>query len=311
MTKHGAGELIISGANVFDGRWTNWQGTLTFPAGSAIGDPTVDFYMEGGTVNLNNGASTVASIRSAPANTTGVVNLGSGTTLTVTGGGLEYYGIFAGAGGLTYSGVGTYTVRGNNTHGGLTQVASGNGAGILIMTGNNSGNGGYDVQSGILRLNGANTGTGDTTLNGGRLEVFTGASLANSTIKFAPDATLSLKVLTAGGTFPCIGMNTWGSSTLDFQFGFIAPSTTTAPLQVNGNVDFSGGDSTVTITAYNIPSGSGDYPLVAWTGTATGSVYGGPGHLGTGDHRHGAPKRQQARAACHRQTRNRCPGRAR
>ena len=61
------------------------------------------------------------------------------------------------------------------------------------------------------------------------------------------------------------------SASLDFNFGSVAPSTTLAPLQVNGDVDFTG-NPCVTLEASALPVGPGTYPLMTWTGTMSGAA---------------------------------------
>lgn len=269
--KGGTGTMNLGGVNTFDGRIVITNGTVIASPGSSLMGPIGDVYIgNGSTLTLNNDTQAIENLVDV-ATPGGTVNLngnGSGHTLTLgLGFSSPFSGVIAGVGALVVNGGAfTLTLSGNNSYNGLTTL----GSGTLIMTGHNTGNGGYTVNGGTLKLTGSNTGTGTTTLNGGKLLTVTGGSLANSPA-LVSTATYSVQVATANGTFPCGPMTFFGGSTLDFNFGYVVPSTTVAPIPVSGAVDFSAGQPTVTALAYNLPSGPGDYPLVSWTAPHTGT----------------------------------------
>lgn len=134
-----------------------------------------------------------------------------------------------------------------------------------------SGDGGIAVSAGVLNLTAANSHSGPTAIeSGGTLRVPTGASCASSVLAVADGGTNRLDVVSAGGRWTCAGLTCGaGSPALLFNFLF-SPSTTVAPLQVNGDVALAGAprvsiQSSAAITA-------GVYPLVKYTGFLSGSL---------------------------------------
>ena len=77
LTKDGTGTLIYGGANTYTGATTINAGTLQLGAANRIVDTNAVTVNAGGTVNLNNFAETIGSLRGA-----GNVTLGSGDVLT-------------------------------------------------------------------------------------------------------------------------------------------------------------------------------------------------------------------------------------
>ncbi len=126
--------------------------------------------------------------------------------------------------------------------------------------------------TGTLTLSGVNTYSGLTTVSNGTLIGVTGGSCANSLVNLA-NATNGIQVVTAGGQWACAGLtnNTGNNSTLNFDFTTNTPSTSTAPLQVNGNVTFNGTVTINLLNANNFQAGN-SYPLIAYTGSFVGTV---------------------------------------
>ena len=60
-----------------------------------------------------------------------------------------------------------------------------------------------------------------------------------------------------------------GTPTASFQFGVLAPSTSVAPLQVNGNVAFM---ATPNVSVGGTAIAMGSYPLIKYTGTVSGTI---------------------------------------
>ena len=230
----------------FSGGYTLTSGTLNFAgpwATNALG--TGAFTLNGGTVdNTSGGPLTLTGMSgiSLAANFTfgGTANLSLGN-LPVTS-----LGALVAAPAIT--------VRSNT----LTIPGIISGAGGLTKAG-----------AGVLNLPAYNTYSGPTILNAGLMVVPTGGACANSGLTINSGATNSVQVLTAGGQWSCGGL-TVGSGTAyaDFYFS-TAPSTTLAPLLVNGNVAFNGALNVILRSGTSILPGT--YPLIKYTGSLSGT----------------------------------------
>ena len=180
------------------------------------------------------------------------------------------------ASGATLNAFGSFTIDDSNrgiTLGSGTATVSVDTGMTLAVANVIAGSGGALTKTGtgILTLSGINTYSGATTVSAGKLIGVTGASCANSAV------TISTTTSTNGVTvsdntkqWTCAGLTYSLAGVLDFNFGSIPLSTTVAPIQVNGNMSFTATPS-VTIEAGNIPAGIGDYPLVTWTGSKSGT----------------------------------------
>ncbi len=155
------------------------------------------------------------------------------------------------------------------------QCADGSGNPFNIsLSGALTGTGGLNVTGGgVLILSGANNYAGSTVVSNGTLAIVTSSSpmisgpvtLDGST--GSPIATVT--VSNPGQYWTNNGTLTFqnGSSTADFEFGALPPSTTVAPLQVNGNVAFA---ATPSVTVGGSAIATGTYPLIKYTGVTNG-----------------------------------------
>jgi autotransporter-associated beta strand protein len=142
----------------------------------------------------------------------------------------------------------------------------------ITLTGPLTGAGGLNVTGGgVLTLSGSNTYAGTTVLSNGTLAVTTSSFPTNSTVTVdgsTGSAILSVTATTATD-WTITGLTYQnGTPTADFNFGSLAPSTTLAPLQVNGNVSFT---TTPNVTIEGTALSTGTYPLIQYTGTLSGT----------------------------------------
>jgi len=229
-----------------------------------------------GAINLNGQATNTITLGNnatfGGAVTNGGLSVNAGNnTLTLTNAANTYTGATTitgtGAGGLTIATAGTL---GGGTYAGLitnngtfsynstaaeTLAGAISGAGTLVQNG-----------PGALTLSSLSPNdTGLTMIDAGELIGITGDGVTNSVVTVANGATNSILINNLSTPWSCGGLTfNAGAPTLDFNFGYtVSPSTTLAPLYVNGAVTFTG-TPTVTVEAGGIPPGAGTYPLMTW-----------------------------------------------
>jgi autotransporter-associated beta strand protein len=261
LAKNGAGTLVLSGNNTYDGLTSVTAGTLTLSGNNtgatggvtltsgtlnlnnanAVGTGTLS--LNGGTLNNNSGAAITLATNNAQSwggnftftgtndldLGTGAVTLTGNRLLTTTAGNLTVGGIIGGAFTLEKAGGGTLILAGNSTYTGLTTVSGG----VLKLgapgTGTNTPLGttgaGTTVASGAaLDLNGYTLGTAEAlTLSG------TGISSAGALINTGAAATYS-GAITLGAIAPAIG----GSGNISLT-GIVANGTTNSLNKVGTN----------------------------------------------------------------------------
>lgn len=238
-------------------------------------------------MNLGTGTVTLPATRNlSVANSTysltvgGVIG-GSGFGLNKTGpGNLILTGVNTFSGGISNN-AGTLTIGGAGQLGGGTYLANITNNGTLaynssanqILAGVISGTGSLTNATGTLTLTGVNTYSGSTIVSGGTLVGVAGGSVS-SAVALTPAsgyAYLQVSNTASGGQWTCASLacNSGGSGDA-LQFTFAAtPSTTTAPLNITGNLTF-GATPTVVVNPAHLAAGT--YPLLVVGGTAPSTV---------------------------------------
>lgn len=238
LVKQGAGTLVLSGANTFDGPLIVAAGTLEVatlndaaaagPLGA--GSSAVVLGGSGTSGTLAYTGSTAASTRpftAAAGGTAAFLVTDAGTTLTLSG-------LIDGVGDKSFGGAGNTVIAGG--FGGSGTVTK-TGAGSLTLT--QAGHaGGYDIQAGRLNLNAAsaignatslalgtgieldNTSAGAVTLNNGTVAISLGGSLA---FVGTQDLNLGVGTVTLGSSTAidvAAGTLTFGGTMVDGGSGF-------------------------------------------------------------------------------------------
>ncbi len=201
----------------------------------------------GGTLQLNN----ALALQNSSVNLT---NIDSGT--------LNLNNLNATLGGLKGS---------RNLALGTGTVSIGNNSAANTYSGSLSGSALVKVGAGAWTLNGTNTFAGTTAISAGELIGQTGSSLSNSTVTVASGATNGVLLAAANGQWVCGGLTyNAGTTYADFNFNGIPPSTTAAPILVNGNLGLTVTPNVI-VRSGGVTIAPGTYPLIKYTGTLSGT----------------------------------------
>ncbi|TSA29597.1 MAG: hypothetical protein D4R65_14855 [Verrucomicrobiaceae bacterium] len=138
LIKAGAGTMVLSAANTYNGTTAITMGTLQIGAGGSTGS------LATGSAITNNG--TLAFSRN--------------NTITQ---GTNFASVIGGTGNVTQSGTGTLVLSGTNSYTGTTTITSGT---LVISGGGSIGNGAVALNGGTLIVNGA-VGNGGVTVGSG------------------------------------------------------------------------------------------------------------------------------------------------
>ncbi|MCX6997914.1 MAG: autotransporter-associated beta strand repeat-containing protein, partial [Kiritimatiellaeota bacterium] len=210
LTKTGAGTLILSGANSYNGGTTVSNGMLRMGAAGAIPGSTALTVESGGIFDMNSQPLTVSALAG------GGGSISNNAGLTVNSG--AYGGVIAGGGVLTKSGAGTLILSGANSYSGGTIVSNGT---LTLSGGDNrlATNGTITAVGGVLDLGGyvqytTNTiaFTGGTVQNGTLSNSVTAYNGQSGTVSAILAGSVGL-TKTTGGTLTLTGANTYSGLT--------------------------------------------------------------------------------------------------
>jgi autotransporter-associated beta strand protein len=189
VTKQGAGNLTLSGANTYTGLTTVNAGTLTISNGSALGTAAAGTTVaDGATLALSGGITT-----GEPLTLNGAGVAGGGALRNLSGDNTVTGAITLGSATRINSDAGRMTVTGNVT-GTNTNLTLG-GVGDILLEGDIATGTGTLTKdgTGTVVLSGTNTFTGAVTVNAGSLDLDGGNALADSVqVQVASGATLQV-----------------------------------------------------------------------------------------------------------------------
>jgi len=268
-----------TGNQAATGTWDLDDGVVvpsTAPQTSTISAPDVELSQSGGTV------FNVASTGNTPdldvsgsfihgATDTGLNKQGAGTM------NLDGVNTYTGA---TIISAGTLNITSGGLLGGATGIYGGtisnngtlnyNGSAAETFNGVFRGTGAFNINDGTVTLSAANTYSGPTTVaSGANLTVVAGGT-SLSAITLNGGTIFSVNVPTVGGQWNLTNNLTFVDSSPVLILNFSnSPSTTVAPLNVSGNINFASTLSLMLNGNTLIPTGT--YPLIAWTGTSSGT----------------------------------------
>lgn len=222
VTKQGTGVLTLSGPNAYNGVLTLSAGGINVTPTGALCDPVADVIVNGGTLSLTNTAQGVENF----GGTGGTVILNAGHTLTI-----------------------------NAVNGNASRPTTFSGA--IVGPGSIVKNGGLTES-----LLGANTYTGSTTINDGKLITST-ASTGGGDYITSEGTTLGVKSTGAGNSLAMSSLG-FGNGAMEFDFAGFAPTVAIA------NVTTLGINGSVSVHAKGFNTTGGPFTLIQYVGTRTG-----------------------------------------
>ncbi|SAK50165.1 outer membrane autotransporter [Caballeronia temeraria] len=169
LTKNGAGTLILSSANTYTGATLVNAGTVRAGIANAIAASGNVSVASGATFDLNSFAQQVNNLNGA-----GNIALGSAALTVNDNIDTHFDGVIRGAGSLTKTGSGTFTLNGANAYAGGTSID----AGALVASNGASLGSGPVANGALLRLDFANDSSFANVLSGAGALVKTGGGVA-------------------------------------------------------------------------------------------------------------------------------------
>ncbi len=230
FVKEGTNELTLSGTNTYTGDTIINDGSLSLAGGNAIADTGDVIVNAGGTLNLD-ADETIGSLAGS-----GDVNLDT-NTLGV-GGSVDtsYSGVISGIGDVDFGGSGTWTVSGQNTFTGDTNINSGTIHLDDTTAGtNNIFTGDVNINGGTLTGNGYLGGS--LNLNSGTLSIgnSTGTIHVDGDFNAAADGNMIFEL--TGGMPDTAESDVDGSDVLNVDGNVVLANGTTLTLVLNDDDD--------------------------------------------------------------------------
>ena len=235
--------------------------TITAPGFGYTSQPTVTF--SGGTTS---GAGTAPTITANGANfqVMGIQITSSGSgytsspTIALSGTGVS--------GGTAIGLISSVTLAGSASIGGPGNIT------VNSAIGDNGG--GYSltkIGAGTVTLGAVNTYSGATTVTGGKLVGVVGGSCASSAVDVQTGRTFGVVIPDSTKQWTCASLTFDDNTTTnEFNFGSVTPSTTLAPLNVTGAINFSGTPTVAVLASGSVLAGT--YPLMTAAGGFSGTV---------------------------------------
>ncbi|MQR01648.1 autotransporter-associated beta strand repeat-containing protein [Glaciimonas soli] len=272
LTQAGSGTLTLTGTNTYEGGTNLNAGILNVSADDNLGAATGGLTFNGGTLQT---ADSFTSDRAVTLNTSGIIDTqDNSNTLT---------GVIAGVGALAKQGAGTLILTGDNTYSGGTtinagtlQLGDGGTSGSVVGDVNNNGSLVAD-RSDALTLSGAISGTGSLTQAG------TGTTILTGDNTYTGGTTISagtLQLGDGGATGSIVGDVTNNAALVINQSGTaVLPGT----ISGTGSLTQSGSGTTVLVADNTYTGGTtiAAGTLQLGNGGTTGSVAGDITNNGT------------------------------
>lgn len=262
LEKTGTGTLTLGAGNTYTGGTTITQGTLAINADSALGGTSGALTFNGGTLQLGGNVDVAATRAISITAANGTLDT-QGFTSTISQG-------VTGAGGLTKAGSGTLVLTADNTYQGGTTISAGtlqlgNGGSSGSVTGNLANNGTLVFnRADVFTVAGTISGTGGVTQAG------TGTTVLTANNTFQGDTLISSGALAVGDAAHT-GAALYGGSGSSAPQSLRTMATGSGTVRVAANATL-GGYGTVGSSVTNNGTVAVADALAAFANTGSGSL---------------------------------------